>query len=466
MLSEDWLPAVHPDGTDIWDRLALRAIVVEAPQEEGAASEVNGGKTTVAQLRAERAARRAKEGKQVIRNRDQNHNLDPPVHLNDDAQVVSATQTTPLTNLSHSNLDSLVIRTRPDSNNGGSSKWDPFRGNGGRAALNNGSPHKDNSSLAPREHPATSKRDGSKRSPVLSASKAEKKREEPPFVSKPTPASGRPTEEELAALGDFRKIPAEVRVQIWKKVLVSPNDIPVYSNWTRVYPRKVFYIDSRILHTCKLIHREGHQLLYSDNTFLHDIRDPSKSACYNQFPVLHKSIFGGDRYKFPIEKYRHLIRHVKVNIPGLYLWYHYKKKMQDSIETFLLSNGQGQQAELLTFKLCFTVVDGTDDPPDGVFIVSLRRIMSLYAEYLPDFLRAVCELHVPSIRVSVVDLHGFEFEQIIDMSNGFNNRKKYTDTGSQDVINKKEFISLFLMMHPWIAKFKDGRSYANRLRHL
>ena len=75
------------------------------------------------------------------------------------------------------------------------------------------------------------------------------------------------------------RIPAEVRLEIYRELLISPDMIDIDWKSPKLHPN--------IMRTCKAIFRESHSILYDENTFLVRIGIPQslKSAVPNTPPV-------------------------------------------------------------------------------------------------------------------------------------------------------------------------------------
>ncbi|KAF4338194.1 hypothetical protein FBEOM_7936 [Fusarium beomiforme] len=76
----------------------------------------------------------------------------------------------------------------------------------------------------------------------------------------------------------FMGLPAEVREQIYRGLLVSQKGIPVYDGWRRVYQREKPGLHINILMVSKKVFAEARGVLYGENTFLYRLRDaPTRS---------------------------------------------------------------------------------------------------------------------------------------------------------------------------------------------
>ncbi|KAF5710438.1 hypothetical protein FMUND_9530 [Fusarium mundagurra] len=71
----------------------------------------------------------------------------------------------------------------------------------------------------------------------------------------------------------FMGLPAEVREQIYRGLLLSDNPILVYDSWRRVYQRKNPGLDISILMVCKKVFVEARGVMYGENIFLYLLRD-------------------------------------------------------------------------------------------------------------------------------------------------------------------------------------------------
>ncbi|RYP79810.1 hypothetical protein DL769_002755 [Monosporascus sp. CRB-8-3] len=114
----------------------------------------------------------------------------------------------------------------------------------------------------------------------------------------------------IASMGAFGKLPAEIRDEVFRRVLVWPRDIRVLRGWTLVFPRQRPRLAAglALLRTCEVLRLQGMRILYGENTFLYLIRDPSDAHPATR-PVL-RGVYGNS--VIPVDRYGHLIRRVKV----------------------------------------------------------------------------------------------------------------------------------------------------------
>ncbi|RYP10504.1 hypothetical protein DL765_008073 [Monosporascus sp. GIB2] len=114
----------------------------------------------------------------------------------------------------------------------------------------------------------------------------------------------------IASMGAFGGLPAEIRDEVFRQLLVWPRDIRVLRGWTLVFPRQRPRLAAglALLRTCEVLRLQGMRILYGENTFLYLIRDPSDAHPATR-PVL-RGVYGNS--VIPVDRYGHLIRRVKV----------------------------------------------------------------------------------------------------------------------------------------------------------
>ncbi|KAF7562832.1 hypothetical protein G7046_g1340 [Stylonectria norvegica] len=81
-------------------------------------------------------------------------------------------------------------------------------------------------------------------------------------------------EPEPPPLPALLRMPAEVREDIYRHILIAEKPVLVRASWTRIFEREKPCIDTRILRVSKQIYAEAIRILYSENTFLYRLRDP------------------------------------------------------------------------------------------------------------------------------------------------------------------------------------------------
>ncbi|KAI0388891.1 hypothetical protein F5Y17DRAFT_463256 [Xylariaceae sp. FL0594] len=114
----------------------------------------------------------------------------------------------------------------------------------------------------------------------------------------------------MTAQARLAELPAEVMDCIFRYLLVWHEDIPVFDGWSCVYPRRRPQLPVQILRACRVLHERGVRILYGDNVFAYDLRDPPGNSKDRE--IVMKKVYG--RCMVPINKYGHLIRHIKVEV--------------------------------------------------------------------------------------------------------------------------------------------------------
>ncbi|KAK3308132.1 uncharacterized protein B0T15DRAFT_490728 [Chaetomium strumarium] len=122
-------------------------------------------------------------------------------------------------------------------------------------------------------------------------------------------------------LVDFFTLPLEVRDKIYRLLLVSQGPIHVRQLWTERIRRPSrrhsksddlqTRIDTAILSVCRRTAAEGTRILYSENTFLYQLRDHAEQC----WP---RSEYRGQKdqatRKISLKKYGHLLRHMAIEL--------------------------------------------------------------------------------------------------------------------------------------------------------
>lgn len=81
----------------------------------------------------------------------------------------------------------------------------------------------------------------------------------------------------------FMGIPREIRMMIYRHLLVNKKPITVHGGWKQVRRSNWLSLSTSILSTCKIVHDEACVVLYGENVFLYLLRDPifSQQAILN-----------------------------------------------------------------------------------------------------------------------------------------------------------------------------------------
>ncbi|KAI0457911.1 hypothetical protein F5B21DRAFT_500932 [Xylaria acuta] len=170
-----------------------------------------------------------------------------------------------------------------------------------------------------------------------------------PSLPPDPPAGTSPRDQDpVTATGRFGKLPAEIRDEILRYLLLWPHDIIVFDGWSRVFPRSRPRLNLSILYTCQVLREQGLRILFGENKFVYDLRDPAASHGHTN-PVLAK-VFGNS--VVPINEYGHLIRYVKIKVHRSRLHFHeHRRHFEDAILKFLPGGGLAHTANLHTLTL-------------------------------------------------------------------------------------------------------------------
>ncbi|KAK4164898.1 hypothetical protein QBC43DRAFT_352607 [Cladorrhinum sp. PSN259] len=151
----------------------------------------------------------------------------------------------------------------------------------------------------------------------------------------------------------LEKLPLEIREKIYRHLLVAPKPIPVKNLWSEAVhvrtrrargrrgqpeePDMDFVMEPRILFSCRQAFAEGTKVLYSENTFFYQLRDPNIIPRLNNFAnnnvdARNPAFYRGrtakakkeaerakakkevERAKIHLDKYGHLIRHMSMEL--------------------------------------------------------------------------------------------------------------------------------------------------------
>ncbi|KAI1799377.1 hypothetical protein F4811DRAFT_544149 [Daldinia bambusicola] len=215
----------------------------------------------------------------------------------------------------------------------------------------------------------------------------------------------------IEALGTLGRLPAEVRDEILRYKLISPNDIPVFKGWTRVFQRIGPKLDLAILYTCRILCMEGLRILYGENTFLYDIRDPPDFL--GIMDELKGRVYTKD--KIPVDKYGHLMRYLKINVPYNRLDSFVVDNFRNAIQKFVPGNGLAEPARLhtLTLKLPAVKVEkmGIKGWIENPREVPAAKLFDRFA----NTRELLMLLNVQYIRILATDSDANLYEKVIDL---------------------------------------------------
>ncbi|RYP67221.1 hypothetical protein DL770_008652 [Monosporascus sp. CRB-9-2] len=214
----------------------------------------------------------------------------------------------------------------------------------------------------------------------------------------------------IASMGAFGKLPAEIRDEVFRQVLVWPRDIRVLRGWTLVFPRQRPRLAAglALLRTCEVLRLQATRILYGENTFLYLIRDPSDAHPATR-PVL-RGVYGNS--VIPVDRYGHLIRRVKVVVEANRMCgREYRDNFIKAVTKF--EGGLAIPATLRTITIevpALTALDlGNGGNPLHV------PICNFFGGDGSRVLSALKKINVQYIRVLATDRTARLFEGLIDM---------------------------------------------------
>ncbi|KAI1375208.1 hypothetical protein F4677DRAFT_144070 [Hypoxylon crocopeplum] len=253
----------------------------------------------------------------------------------------------------------------------------------------------------------------------LSPPKKNKKVERPASPSSPTKSFSDCCPDPAEYMGDFGTLATEIRDQIFGYLLHATHDIRVLRGWSLVYPREKPKLDLAILSTCHVLRLQGLRILYGENTFLYDIRDP-----YEPLPAANPTlcrIF--NNAVIPIDKYGHLIRHVKIKVSQNRMDGRHKETFAKALRKFLPGAGLSEPANIHTLTLQLPAVNQgvlkwAGKPKDPKFVPIAHFVDG------PSGVRHILSsLNIQHICVQATDKDGNTFEHTIDLRHHYKQRQ-------------------------------------------
>lgn len=183
-----------------------------------------------------------------------------------------------------------------------------------------------------------------------------------------------------------------------------------------MYPRSRPRLQVSILCTCKLLKNRGLPILFSENTFAYDLRDPNVSHGHTN-TVIDKVFDGCD---VPINEYGHLIRYIRIKVHRNRLHLNEcRRAFESAILKFLPSGGLAHPANFHTLTLEVPAVCKEDLEPNS----DLQEPKSVpICQYLLEDSRvgkALLEIRTQWVRVLAWDRFGECWETDIDMRSLF-----------------------------------------------
>ncbi|KAI0875003.1 hypothetical protein GGS24DRAFT_500212 [Hypoxylon argillaceum] len=244
--------------------------------------------------------------------------------------------------------------------------------------------------------------------------------EKDPKLEKPFSLSNLPVgtssrdQDTIDAMGKFAELPPEVRDEILRYILLWPYNIPVFHGWGRVFPRSRPFLDLSIMYTCRALRDQGLGILFGENKFEYNIRDPVAAHGHTN-PVMEK-VFG--TCVVPINQHGHLIRHIKITIePNRLDSCENRQNFENAILKFLPGGGLAHVANLHTITLEIPVVCNRHLKPP---IKTMKADEVPICHHLHSGSRvndALFQLRVQWVHVLALDKDGNCWETKLDMRN-------------------------------------------------
>ncbi|KAI1776357.1 hypothetical protein F4818DRAFT_378442 [Hypoxylon cercidicola] len=232
----------------------------------------------------------------------------------------------------------------------------------------------------------------------------------------------------IRAMGDLGKFPTEIRDQILGCLLISSDDIKVFQGWSLVYPRTKPCLDLAILRTCNVIRLQGIRILYGENTFLYNIRDFRKHLPHAHL-VLDKVYRGCG---IPIDKYGHLIRHIKIHIESTRLTIPNLDNFTKALQKFLPDNDLLEPANIHTLTVEVPVVERED--------LKRPNMVPVWDFFSGSVREALKQLNIQFVRiVAMVPMSDVRYEHMIDLRYFHKQRQGQSDDTHESPAMKKHF---------------------------
>lgn len=245
----------------------------------------------------------------------------------------------------------------------------------------------------------------------------------PPSPSGALVSASTSGQDHVPTLGPLIGLPAEIRDEVLRYILIWPEDIMLFCGWSRVFPRSRPRLDLSILYTCRLLKDQGLRILYSENQFVYDSRDPKRSNSHSA-PVLEKVFTNG---MVPIDKYGHLMRYVTVKVDRSRIGFlEHRQNLEKAILKFLPCGGLAHPVNIHTLTLDIPAVRTCHlmlyTESERLIARDLKRCSEsddvLICQYLwrgSRFHRALLKIRAQWVRVLARDVDGLCWETKIDM---------------------------------------------------
>ncbi|KAI1365326.1 hypothetical protein F5Y08DRAFT_178086 [Xylaria arbuscula] len=228
--------------------------------------------------------------------------------------------------------------------------------------------------------------------------------------------SSRPTGKSPAkpppACNKFMELPTEIHIEILRHLLVWPHEITVFRGWSLVYPRLRPQLQVSILFTCRLLRDRGLPILFGENTFAYDLRDPK--ASHNHTSTVIDKVFDG--CEVPINKYGHLIRYIRIKAHSNRLHSNnHRRAFESAILKFLPGGDLAHPANLHTITLEVPAICSEDLEPDAELLEPKLVPICQYLKEDSRINKALFEIRSQYVRVLAWDKFRECWETNIDL---------------------------------------------------
>lgn len=248
-----------------------------------------------------------------------------------------------------------------------------------------------------------------------------------------TEAGDSPRSDPIASMGMLRRVPAEVRDEIFRYLLLWSHDIRVLRVWSLVYPRTRPRLSLSLLRTCEVFRRQGIRILYGENRFEYLIRDPAETDdAAMSYSMAH--VF--ENCNLHIDRYGHLIRHIRIIVEANRMSPRHIECFVRSVAKFGPNNSLLVPANLRSVTIEVPAVTqrdldgyfayggitiGDDDDGDATRNPRDVPIRRFFNDRAVDALE---KLNTQFIRILAADRRGRSFEYVIDMRYHVGDRRR------------------------------------------
>ncbi|KAK8034981.1 hypothetical protein PG993_009976 [Apiospora rasikravindrae] len=236
-------------------------------------------------------------------------------------------------------------------------------------------------------------------------------------------------------LGNFGRLPFEIRSEIFKIALDHGEPIIVLKGWSLVYIRDRPSLSVHLLRVCRSFYEEGLPALYGSNTFHYKIRDPPGS--HRDTNAVVNKVFQDPGFIIPINKHGHLFRNIEVSIEANRMHTaEIREHVAKALQKFVPGHGLHQPAQLRCviiqvplqtrreLRMKTTPAAGPRDVPSADFFKRGSCVSQTLANLNCQFIEIVGQLKTP------IGTHGICFRAVIDRRPHFTQQS--VDAGDED----------------------------------